>query len=394
MRVLGWADRAASALAGALLGALVVLGVQGLGRVPPPGGGAAPSSPTRPSAPAEPPDGPGAFVAWAPGGLAPGTGRALRDLQEVSAVAAIGAGLDWIVRTRAPDGSTVDDPPGGLMIPFELAAIAPRSYAHFVPPAERAAILSLRPGEVVLAETSARLRRAREGMTIELDDRELVVSAIVSDAATNGYEGLVRAPAPDSWTRVDRFFLIAAEGADGALRRVVGRTRPSALRARGETPFLRYGDAVHPQMLLKANFGEFAARPRPDGTLEVDPDWRKLNIVTRAVPILGQVTCHRALFPQLRAALAQVAAEGLERTIAPADYGGCYSARFISLDPEGRLSHHSWGVAIDLNASANSFGTRPNQDPALVEVMEAWGFTWGGRWQIPDGMHFEWRRFP
>ena len=22
------------------------------------------------------------------------------------------------------------------------------------------------------------------------------------------------------------------------------------------------------------------------------------------------------------------------------------------------------------------------------------GFTWGGRWVVPDGMHFEWVRFP
>jgi hypothetical protein len=27
----------------------------------------------------------------------------------------------------------------------------------------------------------------------------------------------------------------------------------------------------------------------------------------------------------------------------------------------------------------------------IVDLIEAQGFTWGGRWIIPDGMHFEWQ---
>lgn len=60
----------------------------------------------------------------------------------------------------------------------------------------------------------------------------------------------------------------------------------------------------------------------------------------------------------------------------------------------GGRPRRAFDALVRLYASANTFGTRPDQDPALVEVMEAWGFTWGGRWQIPDGMHSEWRRFP
>ena len=33
-------------------------------------------------------------------------------------------------------------------------------------------------------------------------------------------------------------------------------------------------------------------------------------------------------------------------------------------------------------------------DPRVVEVMERWGFEWGGRWLVPDPMHFEFLRFP
>jgi hypothetical protein len=53
------------------------------------------------------------------------------------------------------------------------------------------------------------------------------------------------------------------------------------------------------------------------------------------------------------------------------------------------LSRHAWGVAIDLNFGENSTGAADLQDPRLVEVMERWGFTWGGRWLVPDPAHFE-----
>ena len=100
--------------------------------------------------------------------------------------------------------------------------------------------------------------------------------------------------------------------------------------------------------------------------------------------------CHEALFPQLRAAMRTVVAEGLAYAVDRDDFGGCYSPRFIDSNPGGRLSHHSWGIAFDVNVGENAFGSKPDLDHRLVRVMEDAGFTWGGRWLIPDGMHFEW----
>ena len=159
-----------------------------------------------------------------------------------------------------------------------------------------------------------------------------------------------------------------------------------------EQPFLRYGDAVHPQMIIKREFGEFAGRPLADGRIAIDRRWVRQNIRRAAVPILGEVTCHRALFPQLRRALRSLQGEGLEHLIT--GYAGCYSPRFISSIPTGRLSHHAWGIAFDINNSDNPFGAEPNLSPKVVDVIEEWGFTWGGRWLIPDGMHFEWQSWP
>src|SRR6266545_208327 len=130
-------------------------------------------------------------------------------------------------------------------------------------------------------------------------------------------------------------------------------------------------------------------QPAPGGWITIDPAWVNRHIVTAAVPILGRVTCNRAIIPQLRGALAEVVRRGLAHLVNPADYAGCYAARVIAGDPGPSLAHHAWGSAIDLNATANPQGAPPHQDPRLVSVFERWGFTWGGRWLVPDAMHFE-----
>lgn len=91
----------------------------------------------------------------------------------------------------------------------------------------------------------------------------------------------------------------------------------------------------------------------------------------------------------MRGALAEVARRGLARLVDPGDYAGCYAARVIPGDPGPSLAHHARGSAIDLGARANPQGLPPHQDPRLVAIFERWGFAWGGRWLVPDGMHFE-----
>ena len=118
------------------------------------------------------------------------------------------------------------------------------------------------------------------------------------------------------------------------------------------------------------------------------------HIVTAAVPILGRVQCNRAIIPQVRGALRDVRAKGLSGLVDPKDFAGCFSPRFLNRNPAAGISHHSWGIDLDVNAQANPFGRTPRQDPRLVAVFDRWGFTWGGQWIVPDGMHFEFLRFP
>jgi len=400
------ASNAAAAVAGALVGGLVVLAVEGATRdltSSPPPVDVISSGPElqveRSPAPRVDPRRT-IMLAWAPGGLPPGTERAVEKLPGVMSATTVRAGLDWIRGSRASDGSVLDDPPDGMEIPFEIAIVEPAEYAQYVPPSEREAVLALTPGRALLAQTSSVLRGGGSGMKIAMDGGRVVVSDVVSDVTTQGYEALLSGPVPDTWQRTDTFVLMRVDGRAGRraiaarITRMLAPGQTLRLRAQGETPFLRYGDAVLPQLHIKSAFGEFAAAPRSNGTIAVSPAWHRRNITAMEVPILGTITCHRGLFPQLRHALDEIQAEGLAFTIDAGDFGGCYSGRFIDSNPGGRLSHHSWGIAVDLNVGENRPGTRPDQDPRIIRIMERNGFTWGGRWLVPDGMHFEWVRFP
>jgi hypothetical protein len=180
-----------------------------------------------------------------------------------------------------------------------------------------------------------------------------------------------------------------------AVRSVLSTGTLVRVRAPGDTPYFRHGDAVLPPVKIKELFGEFAAKPREGadpGFLTADPEWVRTYIDTQQVPLLGTVTCHAALFPQIRGVVRELIRKDLEHTIT--SYSGCFAARYINREPSAGLSHHAWGVALDINVPQNYFGDPPNQDPRLVEVFEDWGFIWGGRFIVPDGMHFEYHRPP
>jgi hypothetical protein len=134
-------------------------------------------------------------------------------------------------------------------------------------------------------------------------------------------------------------------------------------------------------------FGAFSYRYFADGTIQPDTRWVSANIVRGTVPIFGQVTCHRLMLPQLRGALQDVVNAGLASSLHT--YDGCYVPRFIERNPSHAISLHTWGIAIDLDASTNYRGIKGTMDPRVVAIFKRWGFRWGGDWKYTDPMHFE-----
>lgn len=133
--------------------------------------------------------------------------------------------------------------------------------------------------------------------------------------------------------------------------------------------------------------GTYRYRVLGGGRIAPDPAWVAANIRTEVVPILGSVTCHKALFPQLRQALLEIQQDGLAAEIHPEEYAGCYYPRFIANTTT--LSNHSFGLALDLNVPGNGRGTVGEMNRAVVATFKKWGFAWGGDWRWTDPMHFE-----
>lgn len=113
------------------------------------------------------------------------------------------------------------------------------------------------------------------------------------------------------------------------------------------------------------------------------------------------VTRRHCAAVQLAAALREI--EELGEGVHPffQQIGGSFAWRYIASTE--RLSTHSFGIAIDINTELGQYwrwsganngdvGAYQNQVPKqLVEIMERYGFIWGGKWHHYDGMHFEYR---
>jgi D-alanyl-D-alanine carboxypeptidase len=313
--------------------------------------------------------------------------RRLRGHPSVAAATPVGRGAILLQAGVDGKGRTVQRVRSGYAVPLDVLAVDPAGYAATLAEPDRAALAALRPGTAVLSRTSASLRRLGVGGRLRLaGGRGLRVIGVVEDASLRDAE--VALASRDRRVRPLRSTVIVSLSGPveprelirvaerGAAARLVGGAGPTGPARPAE---------------LKVRYGEPAVGlPYGDDWVRLDPAFVRRNIVTRRVPILGSVTCHRAMIRPLRAALGSLARRGLSRLVDPGDYAGCFAPRRIQA--RGQLSLHAWGVAIDLNASANPFMGRSRQDPRLVRTMRRHGFTWGGEWPTrPDPMHFELR---
>ena len=384
----------AAVVAGAVVGAVLMLALP-LPGVPTGPGSRSPSPPpvVVGKAPVR------TLLAWSPSGLPAGYANAVRSLPSVQRAVEVHSGFAWLT-AWADAGGPTRRPPPGLSVPVEVAAVEVAQYRAFLPPADRPTLAGVATGGALLGRTGAELRRVGPGGSLTFGRLTLRVRGIIDDELIGAHEVLVSRAIGSRLGIVRSRYLLVAPRSSVPRRRVEAGLRsvlPSGVRLRvrgpGETPVFRHGDAVLPSVALKELFGEFAASP-DGGFLRVERRWVSENIRSARVPRLGAVTCHRRIIPLLRGALQEVADRGLAGLIDPAQYGGCYSPRFLNRTPAAGLSHHAWGVAIDINVAQNPYGAEPRLDRRVVEVFERWGFTWGGRWLVPDGMHFEFIRFP
>jgi hypothetical protein len=301
-----------------------------------------------------------------------------------------------IVTAIATEEMTVEGPKGALELtvgstrPLRFRSVAPASTkeAEFV-------WTSLLGGRTVLTFETAEDLGIETGGEIELAGQELRIGAF----AANGTPDVADLMVADHVGRDlgmgsgDVWLVGAKPGSEldalgASVRAALRDFEVTVQRVPGTQP-APAEPVEQPQAVASGSvIGAMRFRILKDGFIEPDDAWVAANIARAEVALLGAVTCHRLVIPQLHAAMTEIANEGLADEVR--QYGGCYVPRFIDRDPKKSLSMHAFGLAFDINTSTNQLGTEGDMHPRVVEILERWGFEWGGHWRPrPDPMHFE-----
>ena len=117
----------------------------------------------------------------------------------------------------------------------------------------------------------------------------------------------------------------------------------------------------------------------------------EVPIALRIKAVPAAIYCNKHLVVPLSRAFQLIISRGYTEQLLTWD--GCFNIR----KKRGSLltpSMHSWGLAIDINASWNKLAAIPTMSPELVACFEEAGLEWGGRWRRPDGMHFQLAALP
>ena len=121
-------------------------------------------------------------------------------------------------------------------------------------------------------------------------------------------------------------------------------------------------------------------------------DQAEIGIKSYAVPgTLIKLRCAEKVAPLLVGFAAE-----FHNLIEPLDVGSLddwgYAFRMVRGTTD-KLSNHSSGTAIDLNASRHPLKSINTFEPAKVPMLKAlckkYALTWGGEWTRPDPMHYE-----
>ncbi len=332
------------------------------------------------------PPAPAEFFVWMPNGLTEGFAESMSGVDGIEAITELRTATLHIKASHKADGTLVDQPRAGYVIPVHAAIVAPEGLEHIV------GISDLAPDEIVLGEDSATLRRLEVGDTIDFERSTMTVGAIVPESLMSGYEMIATTPEPFverrmetravhvlyNWSRYRLSLEVRARVDEDVTYRVSERS----------TSADRGGLAVRSQTFIKQVFGEFAYKPTGGRTFVIDPDWINTNIVEVQIPLLGRTRCHQVYADILTDIMQDLVENGLSEVIDRSAYAGCWNGRYIA--NSYRLSRHAFGAAADINI----FNT-PDEDPGspthpeLLWRMAAADVTSGHLWAKSDAGHFE-----
>ena len=258
-------------------------------------------------------------------------------------------------------------------------------------------------GQVLMGETSAKVRRAQVGDVLLLRDRKFwmhpfTIGAIVADEFVNSGDLFMSSSAAASLggmpvSQIAITDIVSPASVLSGLKKK-GITIGAEYRLRTswdrKSPDSTLGTATAKKLL-----GEFSYRPTVGSSILVAGSWTSSNIAwkMRYADIKLGNNCHRLVVDAIQGALTEIKNAGLSRFVDTRNsnrYGGCFVGRYNRLAGNfGAPSRHAWGMAIDINTDTNPQGGVPQMNCAVVRIFRKWGFAWGGNFWPSDGMHFE-----
>jgi D-alanyl-D-alanine carboxypeptidase len=327
-----------------------------------------------------------------------------RAAAAVNAPAVRGRGFNvglWAVRRNEAPVQLAQGPGSGVwQFPMGATALPVDAIGRVMGSNVSVAIAA---GGVVLNKTTADLRGARVGDTLDLiasdgNARRFVLGYVAPDTEVGGAELVMSTEqadivGADVVTRVLIFGQFGRDALDAALA-ANGLVDGEGVR------ISKSWNPPNPDSLLsttqtKVLLGEFDYRINSDDGLSLDQAWIDANVQQRNFGAIAiRAFCHRSIVPDLQAALDEVAAAGLAFAIDLTNtntFGGCWNPRFARTSVSfGSVSRHAWAMAIDMNTVTNAQGRPPRMDCRVVRIFRKHNFAWGGNFLVPDGMHFEW----
>ena len=293
------------------------------------------------------------LLVWAPGGFSEKEVGRVRDSTRVAGISAVRTGT-----LPAASGR-----PGYKVVPVETMAVDTNAYTSATGRPGRK-LATLLPKGAVLSKTGAKLRRVKSGGKLKLDgNRTLRVSGVVDDALLGGYEvALERNLARRYGIQRAAYLLVRPRGPVDDVRTEIRRLlkgRSVRFVTPGDRPFVRGGDGVLPMSQVKARFGEFALPSLRSG--RPDPAWVKANLVTRKVPLLGRVRCHKLVVDDLGKAMADLERQRLGGLVDAATSGAraAAGAPGCCATPAGASCRATPGASRSPSRSPRRRGRRP-----------------------------------
>ena len=109
-------------------------------------------------------------------------------------------------------------------------------------------------------------------------------------------------------------------------------------------------------------------------------------------PMSGRIRLHKIAAPSFKEAMEEL--HNSEHWPELMSYNGTFCPR-LRRGSYDQLSNHALGLAVDMNAAWNQMNHPPAEKGAvgdmhnIAEIFKKHGWSWGGDWKHPDGMHLE-----